>query len=201
MQKKRIGIYAGTFDPVHSGHVAFALQSLQVNNLDIVYFLPERRPRNKQHVEHFGHRVAMLSRAIAPHPQFAVMELVDVNFSIQRTLPYLQQRFLGDELVFLFGSDIIPSLIEWPHAGKLLENGELIIGLRHNDKREDIHRVVEAWPFKPKAVTLFESYAPDVSSGKVRKALRSQQAAPGVLKSVERYSNQHWLYVSLNRNG
>lgn len=194
----RIGIYAGTFDPVHSGHLAFALQSVQAAQLDMVYFLPERRPRKKQHVEHFGHRVAMLKRAIAPHPQFGVMELVDVSFSIERTLPHLQKEFPGDELVFLFGSDIIPGLDKWPHAGTLLGAGELVIGLRHDDKREDIHAVVEAWAVQPKAVTLFESFAPKISSGKVREALRTKESVPGVLKSVERYSNKHWLYISLD---
>ena len=47
----RIGIYAGTFDPVHAGHVAFALQSLEAAKLDRVYFLPERRPRGKRQVK------------------------------------------------------------------------------------------------------------------------------------------------------
>lgn len=195
---KRIGVYAGTFDPVHSGHLAFALQSIQAANLDTVYFLPERRPRNKQGVEHFGHRVAMLKRAIKPHPQFAVLELVDVSFSIERTLPFLQQKFPGHELVFLFGSDVIPGLAEWPHADKLLQGNELVIGLRHDDKREAVHRIVESWEVKPGAVTLFESFAPAVSSGKVRQALRAGDSVAGVLSSVERYSNKHWLYVTFS---
>jgi nicotinate-nucleotide adenylyltransferase len=73
MANNRIGIYSGTFDPVHSGHISFALQSLKAAKLDKVYFLPERRPRNKQQVEHFGHRVAMLKRAIKPYPEFNVL--------------------------------------------------------------------------------------------------------------------------------
>src|SRR4051812_4657029 len=95
---KRIGIYAGTFDPVHSGHVSFALQALKAAELDKVYFLPERRPRNKQHVEHFGHRTAMLKRAAQPHSQFEVLEMVDISFSVERTLPKLQKQFEGDQL-------------------------------------------------------------------------------------------------------
>jgi nicotinate-nucleotide adenylyltransferase len=194
---KRIGIYAGTFDPVHGGHVAFALQALQAAKLDKVYFLPERRPRNKQQVEHFGHRVAMLKRAAKPHPQFEVLELVDVSFSVERTLPYLNQQFPDAELVFLFGSDVVPGLSGWPHADKLLQAGELVIGLRSRDDRHAIHKLVEAWPVQPKAVTIFDSFAPDVSSGQVREALRARQPARGLLTSVERYSDRHWLYVSL----
>lgn len=193
----RIGIYAGTFDPVHVGHVTFALQSLEAARLDEVYFMPERRPRGKASPEHFGHRVAMLKRALEPHDRLRVLELVDVNFSVERTLPRLRQQFEGDELIYMFGSDVVPGLKAWPKADSLLKNSELVIGLRGADVREMIHEIVEAWPTQPKAVTIFESYAPDVSSGQVREALQARQPAAGLLKSVERYSDHNWLYVSL----
>lgn len=197
-KQPRIGIYAGTFDPVHSGHVAFALQAVQAAGLDAVYFLPERQPRDKQQVEHFGHRVGMLERALKPHPQLEVKELVDANFSVKRTLPQLRQRFSGSRLVFLFGSDIVPALSDWPHAEQLLKDHELVIGIRSRHNREDLRDIIDSWPARPKSVTMFDSYAADVSSGIVREALRKGQAAvPGLLKSVERYSDRHWLYVSL----
>jgi len=194
---RRIGIYAGTFDPVHTGHITFALQSLQAAELSKLYFLPERRPRAKQQVEHFAHRVAMIKRAMKPYKKFAVLELVDTSFSIQRTLPELQKQFPGDELVFLFGSDIVPSLANWPNADKLLTGFEIVVGLRNHDSRNKLHAIIEAWPSQPKAVTMFQSYAPKVSSGRVREALRSRQPAEGLLASVERYSDHNWLYVSL----
>jgi nicotinate-nucleotide adenylyltransferase len=193
----RIGIYAGTFNPVHTGHVTFALQAVQAAQLDKVYFLPERRPRSKQHVEHFGHRVAMLKRALQPHPQLKVLELVDVSFSIEKTLPKLKKQFADNQLIFLFGSDVVPGLQDWPKAERLLADHELVIGLRHQESRENVHKLVEGWPAKPKAVIIFPSYAPEVSSGRIREALRLRKKAPGVLKSVERYSDSNWLYVSL----
>ena len=139
----------------------------------------------------------MLNKALKPHPQFEVMELVDISFNIERTLPHLRQQFLDDELVFLFGSDVIQHLSDWPNSDRLLQSGELVIGLRGKNIREDIHKIVEKWYVQPKTVTIFDSFAPDVSSGKVREALRENKAASGLLKSVERYSNNNWLYVSL----
>jgi nicotinate-nucleotide adenylyltransferase len=193
----RVGIYAGTFDPVHAGHISFALQSLAAAHLDKIYFVPERRPRNKQHIEHFAHRVAMIKRALKPHGKFAILELVDVNFSIEHTLPELRKQLKGNELVFLFGSDIVPSLASWPHADRLLTSFEIVIGLRNEDNRSTLHGIIEAWPSQPKSVIMFPSYAPKVSSGKVREALRTHQPAEGLLASVERYSDHNWLYVSL----
>jgi nicotinate-nucleotide adenylyltransferase len=195
---RRIGIYAGTFDPVHSGHISFALQALQAAKLDKVYFLPERRPRGKHHVEHFAHRAAMLRRASAPHPQFDVLELVDVSFNVEHTLPRLRRQFKNNELVFLFGSDVLKGLPDWPKIERLLTDNELVIGLRHQDDRDSARRIIESWPIQPKALMMLASYAPDVSSGRVREALRKRQPAKGLLTSVERYSDRHWLYVSLS---
>jgi nicotinate-nucleotide adenylyltransferase len=195
---RRIGIYAGTFDPVHSGHIAFALQALLAAGLDKIYFLPERRPRGKQQVEHFGHRVGMLERALKPHPRLEVLELVDVNFSVERTLPKLKRQFPDSQLVFLFGSDIVPRLADWPSAGRFLKDAELVIAIRSRDNRDRLHETIESWQTQPKSVTMFDSYAPDVSSKMVREALRQgKPEIPGLLTSVERYSDRHWLYVSL----
>jgi nicotinate-nucleotide adenylyltransferase len=198
-RKRRIGIYAGTFDPVHAGHITFALQALAAAELDKLYFLPERQPRHKQGVEHFGHRVAMVRLAVKPHPQCAVLELPDINFSVARTLPRLRKQFGTAQLVFLFGSDVIPRIQDWPDANQLLNDNELVVGLRSEADRDNLHRIVEAWPTQPRALTMFASFAPEVSSGQVRQALSGHQATAGLLKSVERYSDRNWLYVALPR--
>jgi nicotinate-nucleotide adenylyltransferase len=197
MIQKRIGIYAGTFDPVHAGHIAFALQAMEEASLDKLYFLPERRPRHKKGVEHFGHRVAMLKKALRPHPKFEVLELDDVSFSVVRTLPKLQITFPDAQLVFLFGSDAISNLPLWPQADRLLEQAELVIGCRWQDDKSDIQILIKNWPVMPRAYTVINSYAPEVSSGSVRSALQRRQSIRGLLKSVQNYSNQNWLYISL----
>lgn len=194
---KRIGIYAGTFNPVHSGHVTFAMQAIQAAQLDAVYFLPERRSRSKQGVEHFGHRVAMLKAALRPHPECHVLELEDVSFSVKTTMPRLQRKFTGSQLVFLFGSDVVPTLPAWPQAEQLLQTTELVIGVRHGDKVADIKRQIEHWPIQPKALSIFTSFAPQVSSSQVRQALHMRTDTKGLLKSVQRYSDHNWLYVSV----
>lgn len=195
--KPRIGIYAGTFNPVHTGHIAFALQSIEAANLDIVYFMPERRPRAKETVEHFGHRMAMLTRATEPHSRLDMLDLVDVNFSVQRTLPQLQKEFPDCQLVFLFGSDVIPGLPEWPYVDQLLKQSELVVGVRTNDNLEEVKALISGWKLAPQAVTIFDSYAPSVSSRIIREALQKRQPTHGLLPSVQRYSDHHWLYVSV----
>jgi len=195
-RRSNIGIYAGSFNPVHAGHIAFALQAMQQVGLDAVYFLPERQPRHKPGVEHFGHRVAMIRRAIQPHPKFGVLELHDIQFSVQKTLPGLQKRFPRSMLWFLIGSDVVPGLQQWPYSEKLIGSCGIIVGLRSEDDESSIKKIVEEWPTPPKEVLLFPSYAADVSSSKIRSAISERRKAPGLLPSVQRYSDKHWLYVS-----
>jgi nicotinate-nucleotide adenylyltransferase len=197
---QRIGIYSGTFNPVHAGHLAFALQAVKAAKLDRVYFLPERRPRHKTNVEHFGHRVAMLNRAVRPHPKLSVLELDDVSFTVQRTLLNLQKMFLSSQLVMLLGSDVVNNLPSWPQSDQLLNSCELVVGVRDEERLESLVENLSDWQTQPQRLTILPSYAADVSSGEVRKALTERRHARGLLASVAQYSNRNWLYVSLGAN-
>ncbi|HEY1644780.1 MAG TPA: hypothetical protein VGF75_00140, partial [Candidatus Saccharimonadales bacterium] len=103
--------------------------------------------------------------------------------------------FEGKELVFLFGSDKIPDLINWPDASKLLNSSEIIIGLRQGASIERITADTMLWPKPPLKVII--SYWPAVVSTSIRHSLQKGQPANGLLKSVAGYIRQNWLYVSL----
>ena len=197
MSMKRIGIYSGAFDPVHAGHITFALQALEQANLDEIYFLPERRPRFKPSVEHFAHRVAMLKRACEPYQKMDVLESVEINFSVKRTLPMLQQKFKNSQLVFLMGSDVVTNLPTWPYAKQLLKVSELVIAARQGQEPAQLQQAIAEWKDQPLAATMLTSFAPTVSSTSVRAALRARQPVSGLLQSVARYSDHNWLYVSV----
>jgi nicotinate-nucleotide adenylyltransferase len=192
--KTRIGIYSGSFDPIHIGHITFALQAINEAGLAKVYFLPERMPRDKHVHEHFGHRVAMVKRAIKPHPKLAILELDDRTFSVKRTLPKLNKMFNDSELVFLFGSDKIPGIANWPDVDRLLKSSDIIIGLREGTGVNQILGQTKDWPKTP---VIIGSYWPAVVSTKIRQSLQNGEVANGLLKSVSSYIKQNWLYISL----
>jgi nicotinate-nucleotide adenylyltransferase len=197
MSKRRIGIYAGTFDPVHTGHISFALQALKTAKLDLVIFMPERRPRYKPNVEHFGHRTAMITRAIQPHTKLALLELPDAHFNTLKTLPKLHKKFPDAQLVLLMGSDVAYTLKDWPDIDKLLSQSELVVGLRDGQSPGSALQSLNNLKPTPK-VTMIKSLEPSASSGKIRKALRKNIPAIGLLASVRRYARSHWLYASLD---
>lgn len=197
-QKPRIGVYAGTFDPVHSGHVAFALQAQQEADLDEICFLPERMPRNKSDVEHFAHRVAMLKRALKPYPQFSIAELVDKNFTVNRTLPQLKKTYDGSQLILLMGSDVFVHLPEWREHERLITACEFIVSIRETKEFEAVTRTMQLLGLPARKVTLVDSVQPTVSSSKLRQAICRNTWAKGLLPSVHKYARRAWLYTSIS---
>lgn len=197
-QKLRIGIYAGTFDPVHSGHVAFALQAQQEAGLDEVCFLPERMPRNKTGVEHFAHRVAMLKHALRPYPQFSIAEFVDKKFTVNRMLPQLKKAYAGSQLVLLMGSDVFVQLPQWHEYHQLLEACEIVVSIRDARELSVVLQVAQSIGIPSQTITIVDSVEPAVSSGRLRDALRRNTWAKGLLPSVHRYARRAWLYTSVS---
>ena len=195
-RKLRIGIYAGAFNPVHAGHISFALQAKEASGLDQIIFLPERKPRHKPSVEHYAHRVAMLKAALAIHPDLAVMEVVDRHFTVHRMLPLLASLFPDADYVFLMGSDTFMALPNWTHADRLMQVSEFVVGIRSEHELSAVEHSVSAWKNAPNAVMIFNSFSPGISSSRIRQALRTNQHTEGLLSSVRRYARQEWLYVS-----
>jgi nicotinate-nucleotide adenylyltransferase len=182
---------------VHIGHVTFALQALEEANLDEVVFVPERKPRNKQSTEHFGHRAAMIRQAVKPHAKLSLLELVEARLSTNRSLPHLRRIFPEAELILLVGSDVLPTMPKWPGIDRLLTQTELVVGVRQGESPEAMQLHVATWGTQPQKLYVFNSFAPAASSSKVRGHLRTGRKAHGVLASVRRYSVKNWLYVRL----
>lgn len=199
LDTKRIGIYSGTFDPVHIGHVGFALQAVEVARLDEVVFVPEERPRGKEMAVELTHRVALLDRVVGQHDKLSVRTLSAQRFSVQGALPELLESFDGAELWLLLGSDVAKGLGQWPDLDELLASMSLVIGVRSSDSRVDLERALEALdvPTKPNYV-LVDSLSPAESSTRIRRG----EAAPNALPEVaEEYIQQYGLYGSERQRG
>lgn len=192
----RIGIFSGAFDPVHAGHIAFALAALQEAKLDEVYFLVEPQPRHKSGVTHLAHRQAMIKLAIAPHPSLKLLDLPDKQFSVVKTLPRLHQRFPDDQLYFLVGSDILEHMPQWDHIGRLLEDMGLVIAFRSPAATQAAHALVSKLPVPARELHVLPSPMPSVSSRAIREAVGKGQLCEGLLPSLQPYIASHWLYVS-----
>src|SRR5713101_6699269 len=106
----RIGVFGGTFDPIHLAHLIIAEQCREQAQLDQVWFVPAARPPHKldRPVTPFAQRVEMLALAIAGHPAFRIDELEKersgTTYTVD-TLAELQRRHPDAEFWLTIGSD------------------------------------------------------------------------------------------------
>lgn len=197
----RVGIFSGTFDPVHKGHIAFALTALRAAQLDAVYFVPEPSPRRKQGVTHYAHRIAMLKLALKPYKKLDVLELPDKQFSVAKTLPRLQKRFQDAELYHIMGSDMLELLAsanggrEWPGYDQYLRTVKLLIGVRSDTAKQKV--VSQLQQFQPDGKVVVAASA-EVSSSTIRLAVSRGKVPDELLKSLRQYVKKHWLYASID---
>jgi nicotinate-nucleotide adenylyltransferase len=195
---KRIGIYSGSFDPVHDGHVEFARQAITRAKLDKVYFMAERSPRWKQGVRALEHREAMLALATKAHKDLGQLIVDDDRFTVELTLPRLEARFAGAKLVFLMGDHVFMRLASWGNVKTLVARVDFVVGLRHKepaDIKQQIALLKKLTTITPR-VTVVTTAHHLTSSSKIRAALRHGVAPYGVSAPVLRYIKQQGLYES-----
>lgn len=196
---QRIGVFAGTFDPVHNGHMAFASMALD-QGLDKVYFLPEPRPRRKQGVRALEHRLAMINLAIASNPKFGSIKLQHARFTPHETLPVLQERFKGARLVLLFGDDVIAHIADWPNIAELVESVEIMVAVRHHNQQKliDKFNILHQTSGLEFRYTLIEPKQHTMSSSIIRTHLKSGAKDVALPSGVADYIHCHRLYKHLS---
>jgi nicotinate-nucleotide adenylyltransferase len=142
--KHHIGIYPGTFDPIHPGHIAFATKTMLTCRLDEVVFLPERKPRGKHDVTEIAQRIALIENTITTESNLKVANLTLEQFTIKDTLPELHGMFPEAAFTLLVGSDIVRTfLYRWKDLGTLLNETSLAIGMRANDTQDEMTEIID----------------------------------------------------------
>lgn len=198
MSTEKVGIFSGTFDPVHEGHLAFARAALARQGLDKVFFLVEPRPRRKQGVEAFEHRTAMVRLAISDESKFGNVVLEQQRFTPAETLPILTERFKGAELYMLMGDDWLAHFGSWPGVEELTKGVRFIIGIKQNSKAEIENQI--SFLHKTKGLTmwcqLIEVEQPNCSSSKIKQALRQGRIPQDLPLDVLQYIQREGLYVA-----
>ena len=131
----RIGVFGGTFDPVHLAHLILAEQCREQARLDQVWFVPAARPPHKHEDEltPFERRVEMLQFAVAGQPAFRVEDLekdrAGPSYTAD-TLDELSCRHPGNEWFLLVGSDTLRDLPTWHEPRRVVARAGLLVVAR-----------------------------------------------------------------------
>ena len=132
----RVGIFGGTFDPIHYGHLIVAEQAREQAELDQVWFVPSARPPHKtdRPVSSFDRRAEMLSLALAGHEDRFRVETIEKDRSglsyTADTLDALNASHPNTDWFLLLGADSVQDLPGWHEPLRIIDRATLLIASR-----------------------------------------------------------------------
>ncbi|MGE0609376.1 MAG: nicotinate-nucleotide adenylyltransferase [Pirellulales bacterium] len=199
----RLGIFGGTFDPVHYGHLLLAECCREQCRLDEVWFLPAATPPHKQEADHTPGeaRVDMLRLAIGGHAEFSVstheIDRGGVNYTVD-TLAALRQQMPDAELYFLLGGDMFLDLPQWREPARLAELAALVAVGRPPVDAVDFSHLEGILPEDKLAAmrrNVVEMPAVGISGSEIRRRVAAGQSIRyRTPRAVEKYIETHGLY-------
>ena len=199
--RKRIALYGGTFDPVHSGHLEIARKVSELFEIEKVLFIPAQVAPHKvgRPVTEPIHRYAMLALATQNDPRLLIssfeLDAPGRRYTVD-TVEHFQRSF-GDstELFFIMGADSWSEITTWREWERLLKTINHIVVTRPG------HEVDQTLPAPEARVFFTDAVMKDVSATSIRRlaaAGRFAEVARLVPETVAEYIRKYELYRDTN---
>ncbi|MFZ1976353.1 MAG: nicotinate-nucleotide adenylyltransferase [Bacteroidota bacterium] len=191
MRMKRIGIFGGSFDPVHNVHLRIAREAVRQLYLDRIFFVPAFIPPHKRERRLTAtlHRLNMLKRALSKNEKYSISKYEisrkGVSYTIE-TLRKFRKRFPTAELILIIGSDSLEQIPTWKDADKIIQMADLAVYERSGfpiDAAAYPHRRIQGKPSEVSSTAIREQAG-------TKKPFRSL-----VPESVWKYIKDKKLYV------
>ena len=214
--QQHIGLLGGSFDPIHDGHLAIAVQAEKALALDRVIFIPAADPPHKKMPgASYGHRVAMLETALAEAGDSAQkfeISLVEAerpapSYTVD-TLLELKKRLGKQQFYFIIGADSLLDLPLWYRYQELSALTHFIVAARSGITLQQISSAIARLPgpfivdesqtrwrrLDGAAIYYLAHVAKNISSSEIRRQLAAGQRPDTVKRSVFDYIIEHGLY-------
>ncbi|MBW1992735.1 MAG: nicotinate-nucleotide adenylyltransferase [Deltaproteobacteria bacterium] len=215
---KRLGLFGGTFNPIHYGHLRTAEETAEALNLDQLWFIPAAHPPHKapEAVTSFEVRLEMTRLAVGRHPVLKVSDLEGrrpgKSFTID-TLRHLRARLGREaELYYILGLDAILEIHTWKDYRELFTLCHFVVldrpgydrGHLQEFLRQEIHKDFQDLPqgggyLHPSGYQVLFQHTTlmDISATQIRRLVRSGRSVRYLLpEPVRRYILQNRLYLS-----
>lgn len=198
----RIGIFGGTFDPPHIGHLLLARDAAEVAELDRLIFVPCGNPPHKDSsaVTDANVRLEMVKLATAGDPLFETSDFETACCGVSytaKTLERLSEMYPKDELCFLVGADSLCSIETWFCPERIFAKAEIIAAMRGGADEEGLYETAKKLKAKYGArIRLVKTNVIEMSSSEIRRrvahGLTIRYMVP---EKVREYIEGHGLYA------
>lgn len=201
MAMERIGIYGGTFNPPHIGHIQAAKQAVKTLQLDKLLLIPDRVAPHKELPDNSPspwQRLDMLRIAAGQDP---ALEVSDIELNREgpsytyETVAQLKECYPQAELVVLMGTDMFLSFPSWRCPQKILAGAALAVAYRGDrQERQEVARMQRQLESQGAKVYLLENQVTEISSTQLRRMLAFGCADSFLSPGVGDYIRQNGLY-------
>lgn len=213
---RRLGLFGGTFDPIHCGHLDAADAARETLALDEVWFIPSHIPPHREDpVATPFHRFALTALAIADRPAFRISDIElrrDGRTYTIDTLRALHGRgWASTQLFFMLGTDAFAEIATWREFPTVLDAAHFVVIARPGTTIEQALMRAPALGARlaePDAmhdshghtrIILLRVSTPDVASTAIRQRLRAGLSLQGLVpRTVERHILIHHLYEAVD---
>lgn len=203
MQRKRLGVFGGSFNPVHTGHLILAQDAADAFELDTVIFVPAAIPPHKltQTLVTPEQRLDMVRLALEEHSKWEVSDEEirrgGVSFSID-TVRHFTRMHPEADLYFIIGGDTLPELHTWKEIGNLLELCKVVTMVRPGFDPATLKGRSLGLPepaVKDLVSRVTVGHVVGISSTEIRmRVAQNKPISYLVPREVERYIHEHMLY-------
>jgi nicotinate-nucleotide adenylyltransferase len=176
----RIGIFGGTFDPPHLGHMILASEALEQLKLDKLLWMVTAMPPHKKSDEVLSvdQRLALTKAAISRFPQFELSTLeIDrpgPHYSVD-TVGLVKELFPEAEIFFLMGQDSLRDLPQWYESELFLERCSGLGVMRRPGIETVLQELTDKYPHIIRKIHWFETPLVDISSHDIRQRVKNNR--------------------------
>lgn len=188
----KIGLFGGTFDPIHIGHTIVAEWIWDALGLERIIFIPNYiHPFHKrQGISDVRYRLRMLQLALADFPQFDISTLeIDregVSYTID-TIRYFQKKYANTQLFLLIGTDNLNDFWKWKEPENILKEAQLVV---YNRKGFSVDP-----KFKKEKIVFLDTPHIEISSTEIRQRIQNNRACQSLLHPmVYQFIKEHKIY-------
>lgn len=177
---RRYGIFGGTFDPPHIGHLILAMEAADQLNLEKVLWVLTPDPPHKQgkEITAIDTRIKMVMRAIGEDALFE-MSYVDIDRAgphyILDTMQILQERYAEIDLVYLMGGDSLQHLLEWYKPKAFIEACDYVGVMRRPGETINLEHLKKQLPELLPKLEFIDAPLLEISSNQIRQMVAHNQ--------------------------
>ena len=198
---RSIGIFGGSYDPIHEAHISLARDAYEQLNLDLLILVPAKLQPFKldKKVTSAEDRLEMVRLAVDGIPGLGVSDFEiksdGVSYSYL-TMRHMRETYPDAKLYFVTGTDAFLAIEKWMEAEEMLTNYSYVIGTRPGYKEDELKQVMKRVHEKfGTEVININNIQIDVSSTEIRERVSEGRSIMGMVPTaVEEYINAKGLY-------